>query len=264
MKKRKQLSSRELRLLSASLDGELSRRDLKRVEELLCYHPEAVSALDNLRQIKSILKLLPSRKVPRNFTVTAQEIIRPRISTLAVGLRYVSAVSAALLAVVLAFDFVIPYQSARDALGLARSAPEAIVEEKSITSTEGGAPMIAPQPTLATAEDSEEIGGRGSGLDSEMAPDDETAEMMPLESQEDITIESEQLPQFVEKQPQANGEKADHEMIPPDDNGELLGEISEVAIVDYEITTLRILEYVFAGLSIVAALFAGFLCKRKK
>jgi len=62
VKKNEQLTSRELGLLSASLDGELSKKDLNRLEELLRNHPEAENTLENLRQIKSVLKLLPSRR----------------------------------------------------------------------------------------------------------------------------------------------------------------------------------------------------------
>ena len=276
MKKSKQLFSRELRLISAFLDGELSGKDLKRAEILLSEHPEAASSFEELQQIKRVLKLLPTRKVPRNFTISEQVVRRLHLPALAVGLKYMSVVSAALLAVVLAFDFIIPYQSMSGEFGLARSAPEADVEEISTTNVEEVTPIITSPPLFSTTEDSSGFEGKGGGDESMdlqeeipqseelMAPMVEQAEEIPLESQEEMAMEPEQQQQFAEKLPQANGEETDRELISPDDDGEPLDEISDVFIFGSEANTLRILEYVLAGLSILAAFFAIFLRKRKK
>ena len=83
MKKYKQLSSRELRFLSVYLDGELSKKDQKIVGKLLSDHPAANSSLEQLRQVKNVVKLLPIRKVPRNFTISNEEVSRSLIPSLA-------------------------------------------------------------------------------------------------------------------------------------------------------------------------------------
>jgi hypothetical protein len=286
LKKRTQLSSGELRLLSAFLDDELSKKDQNRVEKLLRDHPAASSSLEELRYGKSVLKLLPIRKVPRNFTISAEEVSRSQIPALAGVLRYASAVSAVLLVVVLAFDFIFPYQLSAGELSLARSAAEATFEEKIITSVEEKAPIITWHPSAPPAGEGYGIGGGGGGndgldLQNEMplpdvviAPSDDQTEQLPP-----IAPEAEQLPQVAEQQPQADGETYDQETKSPEDaSGPILGirpsesqgiieslnEISAPVLEAPEVTSLRLLEIMLAGLTIAAALLAGFLRKYKK
>ncbi len=292
MKKHKQLSSRELQFLSAYLDGELSKKDQKRVERLLSDHPAAGPSLEKLQHTKSILKLLPVKKVPRNFTITAEEVERSLIPSLAGVLRYASAVSAVLLVVVLAFDFIFPYPLAVSELGLARSAAETTFEEKTIISVEEEAPIISTwQPTALPAGGGYGIGGVDGGTDDSdlqndiplsdaiIAQSDDQIGEIPSNVQEETTAETEQLPQVVEEQPQTNDEKSKQELkSSEDESGPILDihpsesqgaiepfdEISEPVVEIPEVISLRLLEIVLAGLTIAAALLAGFLHKRKK
>ena len=291
MNKCKQLSSRELQLLSAYLDGELSKKDQKRVEKLLSDHPAASTSLEKLRQVKSVIKLLPIHKVPRNFTISTEEVSRSLIPSLAGVLRYASAVSAALLAVILAFDFISPYQLAAGELGLARSTAETIFEEKMITSVEEETPIITWHPNAPADDEGYGIGGgRGGAGDSDLqnelllpdiiiAPSDDQTEEIPSIPQEGTTVETEQLPQAVEEQPQADGEKSRQEpKYAEDESGPILGirpsesqgitepldEISEVVVEVPEMISLRLIEIVLAGLTVATALLADFLRKRKK
>jgi hypothetical protein len=288
---RTKLSSRELQLLSAYLDGELSKKDQKRVERLLSDHPAAISSLEKLRQVKSVIKLLPIHKVPRNFTISTEDVSRSLIPNLAGVLRYASAVSAVLLIVVIAFDFISSYQSAPVELGFARSNAEIMFEEKSIGSVEEEAPIIIWHPAAPPTGEGYGIGGgRGGDGDSDLqhemllpdvniAPSDDQAEEVPSIAQEGITAETEQLPQVVGEQPQADAEKYDQESkSPEDESGPILGirpsesqgmiepfdEIPEAVIEVPETISLRLVEIVLAGLTISAALLAGFLRKRKK
>jgi hypothetical protein len=290
VKKCTKLSSRELQFLSAYLDGELSEKDQKRVERLLSVHPAAPPSLEKLRHVKSVLKLLPIHKVPRNFTISAEEVGRSQIPTLTGVLRYASAVSAVLLVVVLAIDFISPYQLADSELGLARSAAETTFEEKIVASVEEEGPIITRQPTDPPASDGYGIGGGDDGTDDLdlqneipltdviITPSDDQIEEMPSIAQEVTAAETEQLPQVIEEQSQADGEKSRQESeSPKDESGSILGihpsesqgtiesfdEMSESVIEVPEMISLRLLEIVLAGLTIVAALLAGFLRKRK-
>jgi len=288
---RTKLSSRELQLLSAYLDGELSNKDQKRIERLLSDHPAANSSLEKLRQVKSVIKLLPIHKVPRNFTISTEEVNRPLIPNLAVVLRYASAVSAALLAVVLAFDFISPYQLASGELGLARSTAETTFKEKIIASVEEEAPIITWHSAAQPADDGYETGGgRGGSVDSDLqnemvppniniAPSDDQPEDVPSIARDGAAAEAEQLPQVIGEQPQADGDKYSQESkSPEDESGPILGirplesqgiiepfdEISEAVVEVPEMISLRLIEIALAGLTITAALLAGFLRKRKK
>lgn len=288
MKKRTQLSSREWRLLSASLDGELSKKDQKRADRLLSYHPAAEPSIEKLRYVKTVLKLLPVRKVPRNFTVSAEEVGKSIIPALAGALRYASAVSAALLAVVLAFDFIIPYQLLSSKQSLARSAVGTTLEEKAGFISEEEASITTWQPL---AGDESEIGGESVENDdldmqNEIPLSDvvvesggEQAEEMPSAAQERTTAETEQLPQVDEQQSQVDAEKSSQEFVSPEtESGPILGvhplegqgiieqfgEISEPAEEVRGITSLRFLEISLAGLAVTTALIASFLRRRKK
>jgi hypothetical protein len=291
MKKRTQLSSRELQILSACLDGELSKKDQKRVERLLSDHPTAISSLENLRQVKKVIKLLPIRKVPRNFTILAEEVNRSMIPGMAGVLRYASAVSAALLAVVLAFDFISPYQLAAGELGFVRSAVKKTFEEKITTSVEEEASINIWQPTAPFADDGYGIGGRGGGTDDldfqneitlpdvVIAPGDDQIEEIPSVAQEGTTTETDQLPQVVGEQTQADGEKSIQESKSSEEESGLISgirpsgsqgtiglfdKISDAVVEVSEMTPLCLIEIVLAGLTIATALLASFLHKCKK
>ena len=288
---RKKLSSRELHLLSAYLDGELSNKDQKRVGRLLSDHPAAISSLEKLRQAKSVIKLLPIHKVPRNFTISAEEVRRSSIPNLAGVLRYASAVSAVLLVVVLAFDFLSLYQSAPGDLGLARSNAETTPREKTISSVDEEAPIIIWHPAAPPAGEGYGIGGgRGGADDSDLqnemllpyvniAPGDDQTEEVPSIAQEETTAETEQLPQVVGEQPQADAEKYDRESKSPEDgSGPILGirpsesqgiiepfdEIPEAVVEVPEVSSLRLIEIVLVGSTIFTAILAGFIRKHRK
>lgn len=291
MKKYKQLSSRELRFLSVYLDGELSKKDQKIVEKLLSDHPAANSSLEQLRQVKNVVKLLPIRKVPRDFTISNEEVSRSLIPNLAGVLRYASVVSAALLAVVLAFDFISPYQLAVGELGFAQSAAETTFKEKIIANVEEEVPIITWHPIAPAAGERYGIGGGCGGtgdldLQNEMllpdviiVPSDDQTEEIPSIAQEGTTTETEQLSQAIGEQPQADSEKSRQESkYTEDESGPILGirppesqgiikpldEVSEAVVEVPEMISLRFIEIVLAGSTVAAALLAGFLRKRKK
>ncbi len=287
MKKRTQLSSREWQLLSASLDGELSKRDQKRADRLLSDHPAAEPSIEKLLYVKTVLKLLPVRKVPRNFIVSAEEVSKSIIPSLAGVLRYASAVSAALLAVVLAFDLIIPFQLLSSKQGLAQFAVETALEEKTISSSEEETSINTWQPLVGDGSETGEASGKNDDLDMQneiplsdviIAPGDEQAEEMPPTAQERTAAETEQLLQ-ADEQSQADAEKSSQEFVYPEaESGPILGvrpsegqgiieqfdEISEPAEEVRGITSLRFLEIGLAGFAITAALLASYLRRRKK
>jgi hypothetical protein len=68
------MNRRDLELLSAYLDGELKPAETLRLEARLKTDPELASALDDLRAARTLLRKLPLRKAPRNFTLTRQMV----------------------------------------------------------------------------------------------------------------------------------------------------------------------------------------------
>lgn len=68
------MNSRDLELLSAYLDGQLSPSDSAQLETRLKTDGELVSALDDLRVARTLLHKLPKRRAPRNFTLTRKMV----------------------------------------------------------------------------------------------------------------------------------------------------------------------------------------------
>jgi hypothetical protein len=65
---------REIEQLSAYLDGQLEAKESARLESRLHLDPELASVLSDLRAARGILRKLPARKAPRNFTLTRQMV----------------------------------------------------------------------------------------------------------------------------------------------------------------------------------------------
>lgn len=63
-------SFRDVELLSAYLDGQLNPSDSARLESRLASDPGLRAVLDDLRAARGLLRQLPSRRAPRNFTLT--------------------------------------------------------------------------------------------------------------------------------------------------------------------------------------------------
>lgn len=63
-------SFRDVELLSAYLDGQLNPSDSARLESRLASDPGLRAVLDDLRTARGLLRQLPSRRAPRNFTLT--------------------------------------------------------------------------------------------------------------------------------------------------------------------------------------------------
>ncbi|HEY5728478.1 MAG TPA: hypothetical protein VIS72_00395 [Anaerolineales bacterium] len=68
------MNRRDIELLSAYLDGELKSSDSTRLESRLKTDPELASVLNDLRATRTLLRKLPQRKAPRNFTLTRKMV----------------------------------------------------------------------------------------------------------------------------------------------------------------------------------------------
>ena len=68
------MNRRDIELLSAYLDGELKPSDLAKMEKRLQSDPQLESVLGDLRATRTLLRHLPPRKAPRNFTLTRKMV----------------------------------------------------------------------------------------------------------------------------------------------------------------------------------------------
>jgi hypothetical protein len=68
------MKRRDLELLSSYLDGQLNSSDSIRLEARLKSDPQLASALNDLRAARTLLRKLPPRRAPRNFTLTRKMV----------------------------------------------------------------------------------------------------------------------------------------------------------------------------------------------
>jgi anti-sigma factor RsiW len=89
---------RDIEQLSAYLDGQLSPSDSVRLESRISSDPELDSVLSDLRTARGILRKLPARKAPRNFTMTRKMVgLKPPLPRTYSFFRFSSAFATILL-----------------------------------------------------------------------------------------------------------------------------------------------------------------------
>lgn len=185
-----QLSSKDWQLLSAYLDGQLSSRERSQVEQRLRTQPEYREGLQTLRQNQVMLRSLPRRPVPRNFTLTPDMVAAPRrsfIPPLAPVLRFSSALATLFLILTLALQQLprlspamtgIAPDSASDQTMMEEAMPESPAAEPEIFTMQGeaseGPPVVywGGPPNIPYANG---LGGGGRGGGNETG----TIEQLP-------------------------------------------------------------------------------------
>jgi len=170
------MNRRDLELLSAYLDGELKPSDSTRLETRLKTDPELASVLTDLRATRTLLRKLPSRKAPRNFTLTrkmaGQNPPLPRTYPI---FRLATTVATLLFFFTFGLNFVgSQLASQAPAFGMggggeaesyaaeapaeepAASAPMAPAPAESMPTATAGEPSVAPAPQLTEIPPTEE------------------------------------------------------------------------------------------------------------
>mgnify|MGYP005824245345 CR=1 FL=1 len=147
------MKTRDWQRLSAYLDGELSERERRALEERLAQDTELAAALEELSKTRSLLRELPRRTVPRDFAVRAPAAVEPHPSPWARGLRWGAALGGALCVLLVALSFVL----GPSAGGLAGATPPSLALQMGAAAPSGtprpeghgGGPEVSPVPTTA-------------------------------------------------------------------------------------------------------------------
>ncbi|MEW6402612.1 MAG: hypothetical protein AB1649_12485 [Chloroflexota bacterium] len=133
------MTFRDIELLSAYLDGQLSPSESQRLESRVSSDPNLRAVLDDLREARSLLRQLPARKAPRNFTLTRQMVgLKPPVPRVYPAFRFATALAALLLFATFAINALSPSVTMR----AAAPAPAAACE-----ACGGGAPELESQST---------------------------------------------------------------------------------------------------------------------
>jgi hypothetical protein len=112
-------SFRDVEKLSAYLDGQLKPSETARLESRIQSDPELASILKDLRQARSLLRQLPQRRAPRNFTLTPKMVgQKPPLPRAYPVFRFATVLATLLLFFTFATNFMAP-RLARPAAPLA-------------------------------------------------------------------------------------------------------------------------------------------------
>jgi len=160
-------SFHDVEKLSAYLDGQLKSSEIARLESRLQTDPELASVLKDLRQARSILRQLPQRRAPRNFTLTPKMVgQKPPLPRTYPVFRFATVLATLLLFFTFATNFMAPRltrTAAPFAYGMggygsgggggpelsSEAAPEAAAPAlQAPVATEAPAEAPAPAPTL--------------------------------------------------------------------------------------------------------------------
>ncbi len=108
------MNFRDVELLSAYLDGQLSPSEASRLEARLSSDQELKAVLEDLRGTHALLRKLPPRRAPRNFRLTpAMAGIKPPQPRAYPAFRFATALAAFLFVAAVALNVVLPFAASR-------------------------------------------------------------------------------------------------------------------------------------------------------
>jgi len=142
---------REIELLSSYLDGQLNASESTRLESRLTSDRELASVLFDLRAARGILRSLPARKAPRNFTLTRKMVaLKPPLPRAYPIFRFSTAFATILLMISFAANLLTPQ------FRFAASAPQAVFGAgggSAATEAPVPAPFLEMAPAALPTED---------------------------------------------------------------------------------------------------------------
>jgi hypothetical protein len=160
------MNRRDIELLSSYLDGQLKPSDSARLEARLASDPDLRAVLDDLRAARGLLRQLPMRKAPRNFTLTPKMVGKnPPLPRSYPAFRFVTALASLMLFFTLGLNFVVPQLNQPTAFGFggggapeissaeqaqAPAVPEAAATEAPATEAPAEEPSVLLAPPTAT------------------------------------------------------------------------------------------------------------------
>lgn len=198
-------TDKDLRLLSAYLDGELKESQQRKLEQRLAEEADLREQLENTRKTKSLIRWLPRVSAPRNFTLTPEMVtVRRKKQPWLLTLRWASSVAAILMVVLFGVELLSgnallanrPLQQSADSLEEAGYAVEATPEPLILWGAPGvggqavgigggsgeGDPQANEEPKMEMAAPPEEEAGELLTPEKELV---EEAAPAPMDSEEE-------------------------------------------------------------------------------
>src|ERR671922_2098405 len=108
------MNRRDIELLSSYLDGQLKPSETARLEARLSTDPSLRAVLDDLRSARGLLRQLPMRKAPRNFTLTPKMVGKnPPLPRSYPAFRFVTALATLMFFFTFGLNFLAPQLTAQ-------------------------------------------------------------------------------------------------------------------------------------------------------
>jgi anti-sigma factor RsiW len=125
------MNRRDIELLSSYLDGQLKPSDSARLEARIASDPGLRAVLNDLRSARGLLRQLPMRRAPRNFTLTPKMVGKnPPLPRSYTAFRFVTALASLMLFFTLGINFLAPQLASQSpAFGSGGGAPEVFSAE---------------------------------------------------------------------------------------------------------------------------------------
>ncbi len=177
------ISSRDFELLSTYLDGQLQEVDRQRLEARLDQEDNLRKAYEDLQRMRVVLRSLPRRRAPRNFTLTPQMIgYRPRpLLRFYPALGFASALASLLFVLVVLGDFLGFIPGGTGLQAAQESAPQAMVITNEATQA-AGLEMKSAAPVTAETGLPEASTGLAPDEGMRLAPTETQSEFFLLMS----------------------------------------------------------------------------------
>lgn len=205
---------REIEQLSAYLDGELNSSESARLETRIKSDPELESILSDLRSTRSLLKKLPARKAPRNFTLTRKMVgLNPPLPRTYSFFRLATTFATILFILTFSATALSPYFSLGGAAAPAygygyggggggdAASMEAAEEPMLEMATEEPAPAAAVPAATETSANQEDMATEEAGRIMEATPE---AEIAPKDVQPQSSAQEQ--PQELQPQPEVQND----------------------------------------------------------
>ena len=144
------MNQRDVELLSAYLDGQLKPSDSARLEARLKSDSELVSVMDDLRAARNLLRRLPQRRAPRNFTLTPKMVGKnPPMPSAYPLFRFATTIATLLLFFTFGLNFLAPQMAAQQPVGMGGGGGVDLFSEEAPAAAESSIATEAPAATEA-------------------------------------------------------------------------------------------------------------------
>jgi anti-sigma factor RsiW len=148
------MKQRDLELLSAYLDGQLSSSESARLESRLKSDPEFASVMDDLHTARGYLRYLPQRRAPRNFSLTRKMVgLNPPLPRAYPTFRWVTALASLLFFLTYGLNILTPQFASAQPYGVGggggAEVESSVAEAPALEAPAPAATEAPAQPQLA-------------------------------------------------------------------------------------------------------------------